>query len=205
VRRARRRVVIPLILLCALGVLLGSPPLLAWAHTTLVVSTPADGARVDLPPRAIELVFSEPVDARLVTVVVTSASGAQWQDGGPVVTGAVVSQPVRPLTEAGEYVVAYRVVSSDGHPVSDSLQFTLTPAASTPTAPSPASAARAGSPTAASRTQPALTAENSSGRAAWTYAAIGLPVAALLFVGGMALARARDRARSRGGVADHGG
>lgn len=194
-RRTRPGVLIGLTLFWTLGALL-SPP--AWAHTTLVSSTPTDGAQLDTPPTTIELVFSEPVDPRLVTVVVSSPSGARWQVGAPVVTEAVVSQEVRPLPEVGEYAVAYRVVSADGHPVSGEMRFTLTEAAPMPTATSPPSVAAA----ATSTIDPRTATEDSSGIGAWTYAAIGLPVAAVLFVVGMGIVR--TRARSRGGAPEHG-
>jgi copper resistance protein C len=171
----------------------------AHAHTTLVSSTPADSAQLDTPPAIVELVFSEPVDPRLVTVVVSNADGAQWQDGAPVVSEAVVSQAVRPLVDAGDYTVAYRVVSSDGHPVTGELRFSVVASVSTSTASSSPTAAAGASSAPAARSRPAD--DGTSGSTVWTYAAIGLPMAALLFAGGMGLARAR----SRGGRRGHGG
>jgi methionine-rich copper-binding protein CopC len=167
----------------------------AHAHVTLVSSTPADSAQLDTPPAIVELVFSEPVDPRLVTVVVSSADGAQWQDGAPVVSEAVVAQAVRPLANAGGYTVGYRVVSSDGHPVTGELGFSVAAPVSTPPASSPTAAAGANS-TPAARSRPAD--DGTSGSTVWRYAAIGLPVAALLFAGGMGLARARSRGSRRG-------
>jgi copper resistance protein C len=192
----RSRLAGGVVLLCLFLVALGHP---AHAHTTLVSSTPADAGRLDTAPATVELVFSEPVDPRLVTVVVTSADGAQWQDGAPVVSEAVVSQAVRPLANAGDYTVAYRVVSSDGHPVTGELRFSVAGSVSTPNPSSSPTAAAGASSTPAARSRAAN--EGTSGSTVWTYAAIGLPVAALLFAGGMGLARAR----SRGGRHGHGG
>ena len=95
VRKAPGAVIVGVGLLWALLVLVGPP---AHAHTTLVSSSPADGAQLDTPPAAIELVFSEPVDARFVTVVVSSADGGHWEDGAPMVSETVVVQPVHRLT-----------------------------------------------------------------------------------------------------------
>jgi copper resistance protein C len=200
---ARGRLAIGLTVLWALLLLLGSP---ALAHTSLLSSTPVDGAQLDAAPAAVELVFSEPVNPELVTVVVSTAAGTARQSGAPLVSDAVVSQPVVPLTESGEYVVAYRVVSADGHPVTGQVRFALalpTPAP-TPTAPPSVTAQPTSTPIAA-RAQP-RSSEDSAGSSAWTYAAIGLPVAALLFAVGMAVVRSRARstARSRGGTAGHG-
>jgi copper resistance protein C len=202
VKTAHRGGIAGVVLLWMLLVALGSP---AHAHTTLVSSTPADGTQLDAPPSTIELIFSEPVDPRLVTVVVSGSDGAQWQDGTPGVAEAVVSQAVRPLVDGGDYMVAYRVVSADGHPVTGQVRFSVSPAApiATPAGtgnPTPSAAAAAGStPAAVSRS----TEQDPSGGTGWTYAAIGLPVAALLFAVGMLLAR--SRARSRGGIPGHGG
>ena len=172
----------------------------ALAHTSLLSSTPADSAELDAPPAAVELVFTEPVNPELVTVVVTSTAGTQWQAGAPVVSAANVSQPLQPLTEAGEYVVAYRVVSADGHPVTGQVGFVLRLPAFAPSTEPSATALPTSTPVAA-RAQPPST-ENSASSSAWTYAAIGLPVAALLFAVGMGIAR--SRARSRGGTGGHG-
>ena len=116
-------------LLWAFVVLVGPP---AHAHTTLVSSSPADGARLDTPPATIQLVFSEPVDARFVTVVVSSADGGHWEDGAPMVSETVVVQPVQRLIDAGAYSIAYRVVAADGHPVTGELSFTMTVPMPTP-------------------------------------------------------------------------
>jgi copper resistance protein C len=198
VRRARVGVVLGLTLLWTLGVLPGSA---AWAHTTLVSSTPGDGETVDTPPTTIELVFSEPVTPEFVTIVVSDAAGTEWQAGAPIVAEAVVAQALRPLSEAGDYTVAYRVVSSDGHPVTGQVGFTLASAPTPtpiPTAAPSASALSTATPLAA---QAPPSSDDSAGSAVWTYAAIGLPVVALLFAGGMAVARAG----SRGGRRGHGG
>ncbi|HJY24351.1 MAG TPA: copper resistance CopC family protein [Actinomycetes bacterium] len=183
-------------------VVFSAPP--ALAHTSLLSSTPADSAELDAPPAVVELVFTEPVNPELVTVVVTNTAGTQWQAGAPVVSAANVSQPLQPLTEAGEYVVAYRVVSADGHPVTGQVGFVLrlpVPASSNASTASTSVTALPTSTPVAARAQPPST-ENSASSSAWTYAAIGLPVAALLFAVGMGIAR--SRARSRGGTGGHG-
>jgi methionine-rich copper-binding protein CopC len=43
--------------------------------------------------------------------------------------GATVSAPVRRLERAGQYTIAYRVPSADGHPVRGAVRFTLVPVA----------------------------------------------------------------------------
>lgn len=66
--------------------------------------------------------------------MVTGPDGATWQDGPAAIAGSVLTQPLRALSASGRYVVAYRIVSDDGHPVSGELSFTLTvPGTATPT------------------------------------------------------------------------
>jgi methionine-rich copper-binding protein CopC len=99
----------------------------AWAHAELVRASPADGATVSGPPRQVELEFDESIQAGLVTVVVTAPDGEQVQRGNPQVSGRTVVQPLRPAPTAGRCIVAYRVVSDDGHPVTGQLSFVYAP------------------------------------------------------------------------------
>ena len=118
----------------AATVLVGSP---AYAHVELVSSTPADGAAVSTAPEQVVLRFSEDVRAPAY-VVVSGPDGSRLDDGPAQVVDATVSQALAPMTEPGEYSVAYRVVSVDGHPVTGEMSFTLTGAGRT-TVPPPTS------------------------------------------------------------------
>lgn len=110
--------------LAGLGLLLGAGP--AAAHDTLLRSDPPEGSSLAATPDRVALTFSGTVGAGFSTVTVTGPDGAQWQGGAATEDGPVVTAPVRPLGPAGEYVIGYRVVSSDGHPISGSVRFTLT-------------------------------------------------------------------------------
>lgn len=99
----------------------------AWAHDELVRASPADGETVSGPPRQVELEFDESIQAGFVTVVVTAPDGEQVQQGNPRVSGKTVVQPLRPVPTAGRCIVAYRVVSADGHPVTGQLSFGYVP------------------------------------------------------------------------------
>ncbi len=114
--------------------LLGSAGLAA-AHNELIGSDPSDGARVAAGPARVSLTFNLPVQRGFSTVVVTGPDGGQWQSGAPAEDGAVVSAPVRPLGPAGQYTVAYQVLSADGHRVRGAVRFTLTPGTGTVAAP----------------------------------------------------------------------
>lgn len=113
----------------------------AAAHTRLTSSTPADGAVVEVAPDQIELVFGGSVS--LSTVTVTGPDGAAVTDGDPVANGSTVVARLGATRPAGRYQVAYRVVASDGHPISGQISFTASAAAG------PASSAEATPPSSA--------------------------------------------------------
>jgi hypothetical protein len=104
------------------GLLLGATP--AAAHTTLVDSNPGDGATLTGPPAEVTLEFSEPVPQDFTQVAVLDADDNHYEDGAAQVVGASVTQAVHDLP-AGDYRISYRVGSSDGHPVTGVLTFTV--------------------------------------------------------------------------------
>lgn len=124
------------LVIVALSLLASALPSLA--HAQLESSNPADGAQLSAPPKKVQLTFGERVDGGFAKVAVIGPNRSHWEAAKPAVSGAKVSAPVRPLGPAGTYVIEYRVLSADGHPVSGSLKFTLTkPGHGTP-APAPA-------------------------------------------------------------------
>lgn len=140
-----------------LGLLLsvvGASP--AAAHDTIEGSNPADGATVATVPASVTLTFDEQPQNFAPVIQVTGPDGTDWADGTPTVAGTDVSVPVKSGAPAGAYTVAYRIVSSDGHPVTGELTFTAeaaaagaAPASSAPSSSAPASSAPAASSSAA--------------------------------------------------------
>ena len=105
-------------------VVLVAAPGPASAHSELIASTPADGARADDAVTAITLTFESQVDPDLADVVLVGAAGERVLSD-PAVNGSVVTVPVSPLDVAGDYEVSYRVVAADGHPVSGTFGFSV--------------------------------------------------------------------------------
>jgi methionine-rich copper-binding protein CopC len=103
-------------------VLLGTSP--ASAHTELVRANPAPGASVAGHLDRIELDFSSPVLPRLAEVLVTRTTDRSRVSGRAESFDDRVVVPVRALAPGG-YLVAYRVVAADGHPVVGSYSFTV--------------------------------------------------------------------------------
>jgi copper transport protein len=104
------------------GVVTASP---ASAHASLVASTPADGARLDRAPQQVTLQFSEHVSIGPGYARVVGSDGSPVDTGTPAVTGDVLTLPLRGTLPAGGYVVTYRVVSADSHPISGAYSFAV--------------------------------------------------------------------------------
>lgn len=116
----------------------------AAAHTRLVGSSPKADAAVTSPLETVTLTFDEPVQRRFVTVSVTDPDGRAVHVGKPDVTGESVDQRIKPFASTGRYLVGWRVVSADGHPLSGRFAFRVR-----------AAAVGSASPTASPTTEPA--------------------------------------------------
>ncbi|WP_046470009.1 copper resistance CopC family protein [Allosalinactinospora lopnorensis] len=103
---------------------LGSAPA-ALAHNYLVESSPEDGEELDSAPEEITLTFNDDALEGGNTIIVTGPSGETYEEGGVRLDGETASTGLRPLDTAGEYTAAYRIVSTDGHPIEDELAFSL--------------------------------------------------------------------------------
>ena len=95
----------------------------ASAHAVFVSMTPADGSLQAQAPTQVVVTFDEAIQSIGAAVIVHAPSGASVTDGDPEVVDATVTQHLVPLTETGTYTVAYRVTSTDGHPVTKELTF----------------------------------------------------------------------------------
>jgi methionine-rich copper-binding protein CopC len=102
-------------------------------HNQLLGTNPPDHAHVATGPARVSLLFDLPAQRGLSTIIVTGPDGHQWQAGPATEQAATVTAPLRPLGPAGNYTVAWRIISADGHPVRGTFQFTLTtPGTGTP-------------------------------------------------------------------------
>lgn len=130
-------------LLAAVGIVLAGAP--AWAHDELIGSDPAAGAHVDALPTKITMTFSGVLmdEPGATDVVVTDAAGTDLTSADPVLDGTRLTQELSG-SATGTITVIWRVVSSDGHPVSDQFTFTVgdgSAVAPTASAPSPSASA----------------------------------------------------------------
>ncbi|WP_439957301.1 copper resistance CopC family protein [Nocardia inohanensis] len=158
--------------------LLGSG--VASAHSAAIGSDPADGAQIDASPARVTVTFNEDLQASFPSMTVTGPDGNLWSKGQPKVEGATVSIEVGELGPAGEYKIAYRVTSADGHPVKGTRSFTLTKAGNGTPGPKADSSAKSGD-------------SDDGGVPLWVFIA----GAVVLFGGGLAFALLGGRGKQR--------
>jgi copper transport protein len=122
-----------------LGVLFGlfcvllGPAAPASAHAALVASDPASDTIVPDAPNKVTLTFSESVQLISGKIQVLSPDGSRADQGEPQSAGNTVTIPLRSGGGRGTYLVSYRVVSADSHPVAGSLTFSVGAASTPPT------------------------------------------------------------------------
>ena len=104
-------------------------PAAASAHAVLLRTSPVASKVVNAPPALVSLTYSEPVEPRFATVSVTDAAGRQQTAGPPRRSGTSADELDVPLNrlQQGWYLVYWRVVSVDGHPVRGAFTFAVGP------------------------------------------------------------------------------
>ncbi len=110
--------------LAALLLLVPTAP--AAAHDELVSSDPAADEVLGTTPEQITLTFSDAplTETGSTEVAVFDEDCSPIASGDPVVDGNEVTQAIEGQVE-GAVLVQWRVVSSDGHPISDEFTFSV--------------------------------------------------------------------------------
>ena len=122
VTRGARRVL--LLSLVALGALL-APASPASAHAALVGAAPAPGSIVGVSPTEVTVTFSEAITPVPGHVQVIAPDGKRIS-GTATARGDVLHIPVRRADQPlGTYLVSYRVISADTHPVGGAVTFSV--------------------------------------------------------------------------------
>ncbi|HVM02237.1 MAG TPA: copper resistance protein CopC, partial [Acidimicrobiales bacterium] len=153
----------------------------AAAHAELQETEPAGGSVLPRPPAGVALRFSEPVEVSFGSIRVFDQDGERLDAGRP-------RHPDRrsdavelelPVLDDGAYVVTWRVLSADSHPVRGAFTFRVGPAA-------------AGAEDTRALAQRLLNAQGGSTSVAAVYGVVRFAVfaALVLLVGGTAFALA---------------
>lgn len=109
-----------------LGLSLAAVAAPAWAHDSLISSSPEAGEVLEASPEEIVLEFSGDglTDGQGIANVlqISDAEGENWE-GETQIEGATMSTELPEELPGGEYTVAYRAVYSDGHAEEQSFDF----------------------------------------------------------------------------------
>jgi copper transport protein len=104
-------------------------PQAAWAHAALLRTDPQASGTVPSSPAQVSLTFDEAVAPKFAVISVTNARGEQQATGSPAALPSdpdTIAVPIRHVPE-GWYLVYWRVISADGHPVRGAFTFAVGP------------------------------------------------------------------------------
>jgi methionine-rich copper-binding protein CopC len=120
---------IRVLLLLALSIpLIATSALPAHAHTSLELSTPSDNQSIEFMPAELSASFDEnliEIEGKVVnTLELESADGTKYVLSAATIAGPTISANAGDGEyPAGGYLLKYRVVSADGHPVTGEIRF----------------------------------------------------------------------------------
>lgn len=94
-----------------------------WGHAALVSADPAPGAALDHAPEAVTLIFNEPVSVTALRLLDPQGVIA---DLAPADAGGLrIRVPLPGGAGQGAYLLSWRVVSADGHPVGGAVDYAV--------------------------------------------------------------------------------
>lgn len=156
----------------------------ALAHNVLVSSDPAAGAVLDTAPEKVTFTFDQPIENFDPALKVFGPGGNDFTTAAPTVVGSSIWAPMA-AGPAGEYRAVFRIVSSDGHPVTGEVTFTLSQSAA---------GTAVGNASGAADSTGADASDNgarSAGLGAWLWVIVG--VAVLLVAAAIVIAMRKPR------------
>ncbi len=99
-------------------------PFAASAHAQVVALDPVDGARLPISPTGVSVSFNEAVSLAPGGLRVIRPDGTLADTGDEIVQGVTVRQPISHLSD-GWYVMAWSMISADGHVVHGTSTFAV--------------------------------------------------------------------------------
>ena len=101
----------------------------AFAHAEIAKTSPIKNAILSQPPKSVWIEFGESLltlDTKVVnTLTVTNSQGKRVDKSPTNVSGVRATTKIVGTLKQGTYLVTYRVVSEDGHPVTGSYSFSV--------------------------------------------------------------------------------
>jgi copper transport protein len=101
----------------------------ASAHAEIAKTNPTKNAILTQPPKSVWIEFGESLltlDTKVVnTLTVTNSKGKRVDKSPTIISGARATTKILGALKKGKYLVTYRVVSEDGHPVKGSYYFSV--------------------------------------------------------------------------------
>jgi copper transport protein len=119
-RKFSLAVLVGLLVGFASALLAASP---AAAHASLSSTDPPPNAILASPPGSITLTFTESVRAVSQRIKVLGPDRSVVSTGNPTSAGSKLTIPVRADAGKGTYLVTYRVISADSHPIGGSFVY----------------------------------------------------------------------------------
>jgi methionine-rich copper-binding protein CopC len=109
--------------------ILNTSPHGANAHAKIAKTYPVKNAILAQPPKSVWIEFGESLltlDTKVVnTLTVTNSKGKRVDKSPTIISGARATTKILGVLKKGKYLVTYRVVSEDGHPVKGSYYFSV--------------------------------------------------------------------------------
>ncbi|MEU8001470.1 copper resistance protein CopC [Catellatospora sp. NPDC049111] len=97
----------------------------AQAHAALLRTNPPIGSVVAQAPSQITLTFSESITAVPGKIRIVGPDGERADRSTPTVAGTTLSITLRDDPKQGTYLVSYRVISADSHPIPGGFTFSI--------------------------------------------------------------------------------
>ncbi len=106
----------------AVSIALAGP---AAAHAELASSDPASGARLQTAPTVLTLGYTERISLVRNGIRLLDAAGRSIPTAKPKTDGQQVLIPVPKTLKEGAYILVWRVVSADSHPIQGAVSFAV--------------------------------------------------------------------------------
>ncbi|MEV4535884.1 copper resistance protein CopC [Asanoa sp. NPDC049518] len=127
------RLVIVAALVVGWAALFLAPAAPASAHAVLESTSPAANSVVPVAPPEVVLTFSEAVRQVPDKIHVVAPDGSRADTGAPVFEDASVRIPLKSGGANGTYLVNYRVISADSHPIAGAFTYSVGAPSAAPT------------------------------------------------------------------------